>query len=218
LLIIFDLDDTLIDTSGSITPLKLKEAFSLLTAGRGSLEEWEMLLQINRASSKTKDALAQFAHQQGCAAAQLHEAVASLSSPLPPTLPQVPCTPKAKEVLASLAPLATLALVTGGHPPLQMEKLKKAGLEASFFSKIAIPEDSVKKPFYKACAEEFSAIAQEIWVCGDRIEMDLAPAHELGFRTLHMRWGRGLQVQTPSWVDHAIKDLTQLKSCLNIGT
>lgn len=211
-MIIFDLDDTLIDTSGSITPLKLKEAFSLLTQGQGTSQDWEDLVKINGEALKTKEALTRFATEKGCSAAALQQALLSLDGPLPKSLPQVPCTPKAKEILAHFAPLATLALVTGGHPPLQMEKLKKAGLEASLFSKIAIPEDSVKKPFYEACAKEFSTSPGDVWVCGDRIEMDLTPAYELGFRTLHMRWGRGLQVKTPAWVDHAIGDLTQLRT------
>ena len=48
-------------------------------------------------------------------------------------------------------------------------------------------------------------------VCGDRIAMDLVPAFELGFTTVHMRWGRGSLVKTAEWAHHAISDLSELK-------
>ncbi|MBU6447143.1 MAG: HAD family hydrolase, partial [Verrucomicrobia bacterium] len=103
-----------------------------------------------------------------------------------------------------------VALVTGGHPPFQMEKLEKAGIDRSFFSKIAIPEDSIKKPFYEALLREFSIRPQEVVVCGDRIAMDLAPAHALGCQTVHMRWGRGKKLATEQWVTHSIVELSEL--------
>ena len=94
--------------------------------------------------------------------------------------------------------------MTGGHPPFQREKMEKAGLDTSIFSKIAIPEDSVKKPFYEGLANEFSIKSSKIWVCGDRVDMDLAPAYELGINTIHMRWGRGKMVKSADWIDHSI--------------
>ena len=52
--------------------------------------------------------------------------------------------------------------------------------------------------------------AHECVMVGDRVPMDLTPAHELGFRTVHMRWGRGHLWKKEPWVDHSIRELSEL--------
>jgi FMN phosphatase YigB (HAD superfamily) len=212
-LIIFDLDDTLIDTSGCITPFKLKIACEKLAGRSVSPKELQELTAINRASLRTPDAIMQFGRQIGASKEAVQAALAELTSPLPEGF-QVALTPNAKEIIHYYASRCPIALVTGGHPPFQREKLKKAGIEASIFSKIAVPEDSIKKPFYKAFAGELSVDPAHVWVCGDRIPMDLVPARELGFRTIHMRWGRGRQMATEPWIDRSIEDLSELRKII----
>jgi len=87
--------------------------------------------------------------------------------------------------------------------------LKKAGIEPSLFSNILIPEDCIKRPAYEALRKQF--LNRPVIVCGDRVSMDLLPAYELGFTTVHMRWGRGLLNQTEPWIDYSISDLRELK-------
>lgn len=212
MLIIFDLDDTLIDTSGSVTPFKLEVAARILLGRPATVQELAELRAINSASTKTPDALRQFAQHKGVLE-RLKLAVEELSAPLPDDF-RVACTPQAQEILHYYRSRCPVALVTGGHPPFQREKLKKAGFEEAFFSKMAIPEDSVKKPFYQAFAEELGVAPNEVWVCGDRIPMDLAPAHALGFHTVHMRWGRGKQMNTEPWIDHSIASLAELRNVI----
>jgi FMN phosphatase YigB (HAD superfamily) len=212
-LIIFDLDDTLIDTSGSVTPFKMKECLKRLIAEGLQVPDFEegyqKLLAINAKSAKSKDALLEFAKDPEL----VDRIIEEMTRPLPPDF-IVQTTPNAKEILKYLGKRHTLALVTGGHPPFQLEKLEKAGIDRSIFSKIAIPEDSIKKPYYQKVFEEFSPT--KTLVCGDRIAMDLMPAFELGFTTVHMRWGRGALVQTEKWVHHAISDLSELKRIVTI--
>lgn len=212
MLIIFDLDDTLIDTSGSVTPFKLESAAKVLLERQVTAQELDELHAINSTSAKTPDALRQFAQNRGLLE-RLPYAIEELTAPLPDDF-RVACTPQAQEILRYYRSRYPVALVTGGYPPFQREKLKKAGFEEAVFSKIAIPEDSVKKPFYQAFAEEFSASPEEVWVCGDRIPMDLAPAHSLGFHTVHMRWGRGKQMNTEPWIDHSITSLAELRNVI----
>lgn len=213
MLIIFDLDDTLIDTSGAVTPFKLKECLKYFIAEGLSVSDFDSayaeLLAINAKSLKSKDALAQFLAKRG-GDALLERGLVEMTRPLPADFP-IPTTPNAKEILEHFRKTDTLALVTGGHPPFQLEKLEKAGIDRSIFSKIAIPEDSVKKPFYQGLLHEFSFSPAEVLVCGDRVAMDLAPAFELGFTTVHMRWGRGSLRETEHWIHHAISDLNELK-------
>jgi FMN phosphatase YigB (HAD superfamily) len=213
-LIIFDLDDTLIDTSGYVTPFKMKECLKRFIEAGLAISDFDKayleLLSINAKSKRSQDALAQFLHQVGGSGRLFEKAIQEMTAPLPSGF-SVPTTPNAKEILKYLSKTHTIALVTGGHPPFQMEKLEKAGIDRTIFSKIAIPEDSIKKPFYEGLVREFSLSADQVLVCGDRIAMDLVPAFELGFTTVHMRWGRGSLSETEKWVHHAISDLSELK-------
>lgn len=217
MLIIFDLDDTLIDTSGCVTPFKMKECLKKLVASGVMIPEFSQsyreLLEINRRSAKSKDAIIAFAKHYGATDNQIQDALQELTTPLPEIF-SVSMTPHAQEILEYYRKTGPIALVTGGHFSFQWDKLKKAGIDSSFFSMIGIPEDSIKKPYYQALQEKFSLPAEEIWVCGDRIEMDLKPAFELGFRTVHMRWGRGALMASEKWIDYSISDLFQLKEII----
>ncbi len=214
MLIIFDLDDTLLDTSGVVTPFKMSECLKRMIADGAKIENFDAaygeLLALNQKCMSSKDTIFLFAAKVG---GDPERAVKELIAPLPENF-QIPMTPGAKEILNYLIPITNLSLVTGGYPPFQAEKMKKAGLDPSIFSKIAIPEDSVKKPFYMECIKEFFLNPNEIWVCGDRIEMDLVPAYELGLKTIHMRWGRGKVTKSPEWVDRSIETLRDLKGII----
>jgi putative hydrolase of the HAD superfamily len=214
-LIIFDLDDTLIDTSGFITPFKMKECFQKLreTGLPLSTSAYNELLEKNQAASKSKIAVVEFAKKYNASDDQIQKVLDVLQDPLPESF-QIPMTPYAKEILDYYRNRYTIALVTSGHPVYQMDKLKKAGIDSSIFSMIAIPEDSVKKPYYEALQKKNHLQAKEVWVCGDRVEMDLKPAHELGFNTIHMRWGRGAYLESEKWVDYSINTLHALKEII----
>ncbi len=213
-MIIFDLDDTLIDTSGSVTPFKMKECLKCLAAAGLPIgdfsKSYEELIRLNETCAKSKETLFRFVEKWGGAPELAELAIKELFTPLPSDF-AIPTTPHAKEILDFYRKSHTLALVTGGHPPFQAEKLKKAGIDTSIFSKIAIPEDSIKKPFYEGLVREFSLDPRQVLVCGDRIAMDLVPAYELGFVTVHMKWGRGAKLKSEEWIDYSISDLSELK-------
>ncbi len=260
MLIIFDLDDTLIDTSGSVTPFKMRECLKRLVEEGlqvGDFDEaYDRLLAFNAESTSSKDALARlilfeetlpaslglrqragfcqkqdgaefeerpkpsksqalkpgFTANSGFTPERASRAFAELTTPLPPGF-SIPTTPLANEILTFLRPFHTLALVTCGYPLFQREKMEKAGLDSAVFSKMAILEDGGKKLVYQDLAKEFSTASDPVWVCGDRVEVDLAPARELGFKTIHMRWGRGKK-KSADWVDHSISALAELKEII----
>jgi len=217
LLIVFDLDDTLIDTSGAVTPFKMQECLKKCIAVGLPIVDfssaYQELLSMNRNSLKSIDALKTFMTPYQPISSQIDEVLEELFSPLPESF-CIPTTPCAKEILEFYKKLCPIALVTGGDPSFQWEKLKKAGIDSSVFSMIGIPEDSIKKPYYQAVQKNFAIPSREIWVCGDRIEMDLRPAFELGFRTIHMRWGRGTLTTSEKWIDHSISELSELKEII----
>ena len=213
MLIIFDLDDTLIDTSGAITPFKLKLCLKKLVQEGLPIVDFELayqdLLALNAKSKKAKDAFYLFLEKRGTDPFFADSVLSEMSSPLPKDF-LIPTTPFAKEILDLLRKQHKLALVTVGDPRFQAEKLEKAGIDRSIFSNIAVPEDSIKKRDYERLIKEFSTSPEDVLVCGDRVAIDLKPAFELGVQTVHMRWGRGKLTETPSWVSQSIDDLRQL--------
>ena len=203
MLIIFDLDDTLIDTSGCITPHRLRS----LVPDEGSYQE---LSFINEACGSSQKALIQFAERRGLGGAWLKEASERLFEPLPEEM-EIPLTLGAQEILDWLSQSNhAVALVTGGNPSFQLEKLEKSGVNSFPFHSVAIAEDSNKKPYYQSLARAFGCSAREILVCGDRPAMDLLPAYELGFRVFLRRWGRGLKVEREPWMDGEVWNLLEL--------
>lgn len=175
----------------------------------GSFEEaYSELLAFNKEAPSSKEALSKLIWKVGFPPEKAHLAFTELTTPLPNQF-FIPLIPQAKEILTHFHSRCPLILVTGGNPLFQNEKMEKAGLDRSLFSKIAIPEDSMKKTVYETLSKEFSIPPNDIWVCGDRVEIDLKPAKELGFHTVHMQWGRG-KIQNADWVEYRISDLNQL--------
>lgn len=211
-MIIFDLDDTLIDTSGTVTPFKLRRCLLRLIEDGAKVDDFEQayrqLMECNHGSFRSRDALAAFAAAIG--APRIEGALRELLSPLPHDF-SLSTTPGAQEVLSFLGQKYPLALVTGGDPLFQHHKMQRAGLDSSLFRRVFIAEDFLKKPLYEKLAMQFSIEPHQVWVCGDRVDIDLTPAYELGFNTIHMQWGRGKVGRAPAWVRHSIGTLLELK-------
>ena len=219
MLIIFDLDDTLIDTSGCITPLKLEDALKRMVEAGLDLpsfpEALEMLRRLDDSSESARHTLAEFLEINHIDNKFLDIGIKEVYGDLPPDLP-VFARDQALEVLLELKDLHELALVTIGKPEQQGWKMKKAGIDSTIFSKLIVSEERNKKLHYQAIAEELGFRETEVVVCGDRIAIDLSPARELGFKTVHMRWGRGLNGSGPkSDVDYTITELAEMREIIS---
>ncbi|MBS0628905.1 MAG: HAD family hydrolase [Verrucomicrobia bacterium] len=207
MLIIFDLDDTLIETSKCLTPLYLRFAFEAMGLA-GTLEE---LIEINEKALSSKVAIREFWSKRSEKQEILQAGLEALKRPLPSDVTIEP-VPGAKEVLVTLQAHHTLALVTAGHAELQLQKMKKAGIQPAQFSKLIVGSGPSKKSDYQRVLVELNVAPGEGVVCGDRVEIDLTPAKELGLYTVHFQNGRGLVHSTPrESVDLTIKTLKELK-------
>ena len=220
MLIIFDLDDTLIDTTGSITPLKLEQALAkMMEAGLevGDPEKaLETLKRLDGASESASQTLLEFLEILDADQKYFEIGHQEVYGPLAPDTPVFPLE-GALEVLEDLGSQYLLALVSMGKPEQQLLKLKNAGIDSTIFSKIIISEDRDKKPHYKTILEELGFSPLQTVVCGDRVKRDLSPAKELGCKTVHMQWGRGLisgSSGPPVDVDFRIHKLSQMKEIL----
>lgn len=220
MLIIFDLDDTLIDTTGSITPVKLEQALvKMVEAGLeiGNFEEaLDILKRLDTAAESGSQTLLEFLEITNADKKYFEIGQAELYGQLSSDFPIYPLD-QALEVLEELGAQHQLALVSMGKPDQQLLKLKNAGIDSTIFSKIIISEDRDKKPHYKTILDELGFAPLQTVVCGDRVGRDLLPAKELGCITVQMQWGRGLNsTHSPRDVDYAIRKLSQIKDIITI--
>jgi HAD superfamily hydrolase (TIGR01549 family) len=215
LFIIFDLDDTLIDTSSCIAPAQLKRALGFAqTKGLVFSDvDCARLLAEHVKAVSCEMALKEFLEAHGASSSLILETLQQYRSLPDPDL-AIPEVPNAKEVLEVLKP-HRLAIVTIGVRELQLYKLKKAGFFAPLFSKIIVATERNKKIHYQSLLEEFGHKPEETVVVGDRIEVDLLPAKELGCKAIRLMRGRGAY-DTSKEVkpDHTIYDLKELPNLI----
>ncbi len=213
MLILFDLDDTLIETSKCLTPLYLKLAFdSMSQVGLDSSEEsFTQLLALNKKAISSRFAIEQFLGTHSNKEEILAAGLEALKTPLPKNA-VIELVPGALEVLDALKKQHDLALVTKGDSLLQLQKMEKAGIQPGQFSKLIVGSAPSKKFDYQRVLEELDVAPSEAIVCGDRVSVDLTPAKELGVYTVHFRNGRGLvHCEPKESVDLTIETLKELQ-------
>jgi putative hydrolase of the HAD superfamily len=197
LLILFDLDDTLIDTSGSILPYRFRRIVDFLLKNGAKVPSLDhSLIELQKSLEKTnttEEAVKNFLESFHLAKEFFPIALTLLNEPLSENV-KISLVPGAKEILQDLHPFHDLGLVTKGDPDLQKQKWEKAGLDSALFCKIVVVEpnkNTSKKEAYEVFVKEKKRTNQQVVVCGDHILRDLLPAKELGFWTVLMRWGKG---------------------------
>jgi putative hydrolase of the HAD superfamily len=216
LLIIFDLDDTLIDTSGCIVPIRLEKALrEMIAAGLPVVtfsEAYERLLTLDRKAPSSRHTLKEFL--EGVVDAERYFSIGEkiiYDSPLE----EIAIHPFSGvvEILRDLSKSHQLAVVSQGKEALQMAKMKKAGIDSSLFCKIIVSENRSKKNHYEAVAAALKAQPSQSIVCGDKVQVDLLPAKELGMTTVHLRKGRG-RWEPSGAADYQILEFAQIKDVI----
>ena len=151
-MIIFDLDDTLIDTSGSILPGVLKNALKEMV-GKGLLmanfsRSYKELLRLNTYHLSSGDAIKEFLEINS---APIHCLNAAINAVYENPVFNDPIQPveDAIEVLQELSVSHPLVLVTKGKEKIQREKMKRAGILTQFFTKLYFCAEGDKKRFIK---------------------------------------------------------------------
>ena len=217
-LIIFDLDDTLIDSFGSALPLKMKLALnSVVSAGlkiNDFDKSYQRLLELNESCVNGTEALKSFLHEIN-AEDNFLEIGKDYYYGKSEQDYEINPLPNALIILSELTQDYDLALVTFGDEEEQHYKMKKAGIKTSWFKKIIITRNYDKSEEYKELMKELNYLSQEIIVVGDKIDGDLMPAKELGMITVQMLWGRGKLFKVKEGeVDYSINNLNELISII----
>jgi putative hydrolase of the HAD superfamily len=219
LLIIFDLDDTLVDTSGCITPVKLEHALErMIEAGLvvpSRTEALDLIRRLDQTAESSRQTLSEFLEICDAKERFLDIGLSEIYGNITLDMPLF-ALDGALGLLQDLKLSHHLALVTIGKPEQQLAKLEKAGIDSTIFSKIVVC-DAPKKPHYQALAEEFHFAPSDVVVIGDRVGNDLRPAKELGYKTVQVRSGRGLRSRGSSTdVDFVIGQLGEVRDIISI--
>lgn len=210
------MDDTLIDTSYSITRHLWKQALDAMIQqgllvkdpSKALFHLWALDQNTQGAAETLRLFLSFYQADLSLQAAGL-KALQDLSQAEVKVVP----LPGVLSGLEKLKNFSLLAIVSRGEEALQLLKLEKAGIDTRFFSKIYISKQEDKKIYYQRLLEELGKIPQESYVVGDRVLIDLKPAKELRFHTVHMKWGRG-KIYSP-WSQYVDKEIYQFSELVS---
>jgi FMN phosphatase YigB (HAD superfamily) len=215
-LLIFDLDDCLVDTWGALLPTITNQAVKAMMNAGLKVSSYEKaavrLEEINAKSKNGTEAITTFLQELNADPKFLDVGKKSFYNfdfdynikPLPGVM----------EMLNETN--ADFALVTKGEHTAQMEKLRKAGISQSYFKKIMAVPNYNKGEYYQETLKELGYSTEDCFVCGDRYKTDLLPAKKLGIKTICVHWGRGKINPPPEGeVDFMVNDLRKVKEIIN---
>jgi FMN phosphatase YigB (HAD superfamily) len=210
-LIIFDLDDTLISTSKTIIPKVLQKTLLRMIAEglyiNDSRKALKLLLMLNKQLLNSKEALKEFVRRIK-AENFLNSGLEELDK-LPLDIKVKTTSVRANKILQKLSEEHKLSLVSRGKEDMQMEKIRRAGIDISLFSHIMIVSD-YKEEAYKQIVDKEGCMPYEVVVIGDRPLNDLVPAKKLGYNTIHFKNGRGADIMDEVGVDFQIISLEEV--------
>ncbi|MBM3193722.1 MAG: HAD family hydrolase [Chlamydiae bacterium] len=212
MLLIFDLDDTLIPTSKEITPKKLDSALKkMIDAGlKINFEEGKKRIhQLNEKAHRSKQAIEYLVLE--CGGDETHREIGLKA--LEDKLLDFNVTPQKElnEFLRVLRKEYPLAIVTGGSKQVQEEKIDLYKIDRELFREIIVEDWGEKERAYIQLKERFGSFL----VVGDRIANDLSGAKKLGGITIHIRQGRGLlEPKNHPDVDYEIETIKELTRVL----
>lgn len=220
MLLIFDLDDTLIDTTSLLTSMKLTKALQKMVDAGLKVGDYpkaeEMLLRMNQGAKATKELLLEFVELYGGNGSHYDiglnevEKIDLHEYDIPPATETI-------QFLNELKDDYLLALVTRGREKMQKEKLNAFGIDETLFCDIVITPYFDKGDHYKKIVSKRGIYPSEVMVIGDRIDADLLGAKEMGATTVHIRKGRGANLEIASEiVDYTIYELQEIFQILEL--
>lgn len=217
-LIIFDLDDTLIDTFSCCIPIKLTKALdAMIKEGlkvNSHDEALGLLYSINNTAANGKEALRIFLRKVGNFDTTLLDVGVEIYYGNVEGIKINPL-PLALEVLEELKSRFDLALISMGNEEEQLEKLNSAGISLLLFKSIIFTKEYDKGDHYDMLCTALGLDYPSVLVCGDKFRTDLLPAQELGMKTVWMKYGRGANEKVFNGKpDFSITSLEELKDVI----
>lgn len=198
--LVFDLDDTIVDTFEIlIRPLEAKAAallheHNLLTVSPEAFSE--QLLELRRRNPERLYAmLGELAGEEGPAAIELHKGVFSDFS-----IESLIVAVEIRSMIQALRSRFTLVLMTEGRRSVQQAKIDHLDLAEVFHDILIVdPEDGeTKLDVLRNYAEERRAAPDDIIVIGNRLDREIAAGRILGAKTIWVRSGEGSELECPA--------------------
>ena len=222
--IIFDLDDTLLDTSGFLIPIAARESCqAMIDAGlncdletclrtRTELLKTNPRSQVYRELAETIGVRADTYVNDVAFAG--HKAFHSRN-----VEENIRLRDGAIDLLKSLQGKYRLLLVTAGDPKTQRRKIELLNI-AHFFEQIEIVDvlTQSKQEAFTKLQKEFGGTPFEYMSVGNRVDSDIAPAKRLGMKTCWVRYGEHVHMkpenadETADFQIEELKDLPQVCS------
>jgi FMN phosphatase YigB (HAD superfamily) len=191
LFLIFDLDDTLLDTSATAGRYKLQEVVELWhrlgVLPQPADQALATLFMWRRTAPTARDVLKRYAATYEMPPNALKEAEVEYYDRQHENVP-IRAMQGALDCLNSLRKDHRLALVSIGRSDQQRRKMDAVGLDPSQFDHLRIIEEGGKRETFRELATVWGLAPgpgfRQVVVIGDRDETDIAPAQALGMRTV----------------------------------
>jgi FMN phosphatase YigB (HAD superfamily) len=215
--IVFDLDDTLIDTFGTlITPLEIQAAKAMIAAGardRDPLTLASTLLRIRRCAP------GDFEHELQRLGHRYTKKVLAVRNRLLTSVPldHLVLSPEVAQLLSRLRGQFDLYLLTSGAPKFQNQKIDRLEIRSHFSEIVVVTESSrrSKATAIQNLAQKLRLRPENVLVVGNRLDIEIAAGNALGMPTVWIQHGEGSE-QRPS-KDNGQPDFT-LRHVLEIAT
>lgn len=222
--VFFDLDDTLLDTSGLLVVPALTEAAERmidagLPAGREALVDW---LRTRVAEGRGGDYFADAVRHFGVAEEQ-RERVARVGrrAYFAREVPSLQPLPGSRELLRRLRRRYGLYLVTAGDPATQRRKIDRLGLTPDFdaIRLVDSMQGEDKLEVFRQILDDRELEPAACLSVGDRVTGEIRDANRLGMWTVRLRRGEfhAMEPEGPEdEPDFTIVELSELAGLLGL--
>lgn len=206
--IAFDLDDTLLDTTGLLVPQASQDAFQILIDAGLSLDLKsceDLRLSLIRSISH-KDVFKKLAHEYGTAATQAAVESANRAFYHPRLPEKLDLLPGALDNLNILSKKYNLHLVTAGFQDAQSAKIECLGI-SHFFKKIFVVNSLIAEKKYtafKMILQDEDIKPDELLCIGNSLSSEIKDARQLGAWACYFEFGedRGAVPKEPEFQPH----------------
>jgi putative hydrolase of the HAD superfamily len=188
--IIFDLDDTLYDCSGTLV-LKSKERAAKIISRTINCSEKEALtrqLNLEEKFGPKTDIYCEIANLYRLSD-KFHKEVSNAVNAL--DIKDITLFP---DVIAAISKLKRvgykLILVTAGNHDLQKRKIKTLGLERAFDEIIITDNSSEKEKCFRKILIKYDLKPEQVFCVGDKIKDEIEAGANMGMLTALMKHGR----------------------------
>jgi FMN phosphatase YigB (HAD superfamily) len=216
--LIFDLDDTIVDTFASlIEPLEREAADEMVAAGMRDADANEVVELILRLRQEEPDSIEErlvekYPEAEG-RALEARRKVFAHASP-----DKLRIEPAVKEMLRELSKRYDTYLLTTGRTDFQNRKLDNLEIRGLFKEVEVLASGSEEtKERWLASLIERGYDAQAVVVVGNRLDNEIKAGHRLGMITVWMKYGEGsglIPCEETGHPDYVIRDISEFPGVL----